>query len=52
MFPAAMFMGAHIGDIPVVGFPGSVMYYLASIFDLIIPRQVADEGFTGKILYH
>jgi molybdenum cofactor synthesis domain-containing protein len=43
VFPGAMFMLAYIGDIPVVGLPGCVMYYRASIFDLIVPRIVAGD---------
>ncbi|MCP4720110.1 MAG: molybdopterin-binding protein, partial [Desulfobacteraceae bacterium] len=41
--PGAMFMLAYIGDVPVVGLPGCVMYHRASIFDLIIPRLLAGE---------
>ncbi|MDQ7830462.1 MAG: molybdopterin-binding protein [Desulfovibrionaceae bacterium] len=40
-FPGAMFLLAHIGDVPVVGLPGCVMYHRASIFDLIVPRILA-----------
>ena len=47
-FPGAMFMLATIGDIPVVGLPGCVMYYKASIFDLVIPRLLAGETVTKK----
>lgn len=43
VLPGAMFMLAHIGDIPVVGLPGCVMYHRASIFDLILPRLLAGE---------
>jgi len=42
-FPGAMFMLAYIGDIPVVGLPGCVMYYDATIFDLVVPRLLAGE---------
>lgn len=42
-FPGAMFMLAMLGNIPVVGLPGCVMYYRASIFDLIIPRILAGK---------
>jgi hypothetical protein len=42
-FPGAMFMLAYIGDVPVVGLPGCVMYYKASIFDLVVPRLVAGD---------
>ena len=45
-FPGAMFMLAYIGDIPVIGLPGCVMYYKATIFDLIVPRILAGEAVT------
>ena len=40
-FPGAMFMLAHVGEVPVLGLPGCVMYHKASIFDLIVPRLLA-----------
>ncbi len=43
VFPGAMFMLAYIGEIPVLGLPGCVMYYRASIFDLVVPRLVAGD---------
>ena len=46
IFPGAMFMLATIGDIPVAGLPGCVMYYKTSIFDLVIPRLLAGELVT------
>ena len=45
-FPGAMFMLAYLGDIPVVGLPGCVMYHKTSIFDLTVPRLVAGERLT------
>jgi hypothetical protein len=45
-FPGAMFMLAYIGDIPVLGLPGCVMYHKASIFDLVVPRILAGETVT------
>ncbi|MBG0791337.1 MAG: molybdopterin-binding protein [Desulfovibrionaceae bacterium] len=47
-FPGAMFMLARLGDVPVVGLPGCVMYYRASIFDLIIPRILAGKDVTRE----
>lgn len=41
--PGAMFMLAYKGDIPIVGLPGCVMYSKRTIFDLVIPRLLADE---------
>jgi molybdopterin biosynthesis enzyme len=46
VFPGAMFMLAHMGDVTLVGLPGCVMYHRASIFDLIVPRIVAGEKIT------
>jgi molybdopterin biosynthesis enzyme len=42
-FPGAMFLLAYLGNVPIVGLPGCVMYHKASIFDLIIPRILAGE---------
>ncbi|MGD9365385.1 MAG: molybdopterin-binding protein [Desulfobacteraceae bacterium] len=42
-FPGAMFMLAYIGDIPVLGLPGCVMYHRTSIFDLVVPRLLTGE---------
>ncbi len=45
-FPGAMFLLAHIGNVPVLGLPGCVMYHKASIFDLIVPRILAGVPVT------
>jgi molybdenum cofactor synthesis domain-containing protein len=42
-FPGAMFMLAYLDTVPIVGLPGCVMYYRASIFDLVVPRLLAGE---------
>lgn len=43
VLPGAMFMLAYIGEVPVVGLPGCVMYSRTSIFELIVPRILAGE---------
>ena len=43
VLPGAIFMLSYIGDVPVVGLPGCVMYSRTSIFDLIVPRLLAGE---------
>ncbi len=48
VLPGAMFMLAYINDVPVIGLPGCVMYYRASIFDLVVPRIVAGETVTKQ----
>lgn len=40
VLPGAMFLLAYIGDVPVVGLPGCVMYHKASIFELMVPRII------------
>ncbi len=42
------FMMSYIGDVPVVGLPGCVMYSRTSVFDLIVPRLLAGERVTKK----
>jgi len=46
--PGAMFMLAYLGDIPVLGLPGCVMYHSTSIFDLVLPRLLAGERLTRQ----
>lgn len=48
VLPGAMFMLSYIGDVPIVGLPGCVMYSRTSIFDLILPRLLAGERLTKK----
>lgn len=50
IFPGAMFMLAYSGEVPVVGLPGCVMYYRTSIFDLVLPRLLADEPVTRETI--
>jgi len=45
-FPGAMFLLAYLGDVPILGLPGCVMYYRASIFDLVAPRLLAGKRVT------
>ncbi len=48
VLPGAMFMLAYIYGIPVLGLPGCVMYHQTSIFDLVLPRILANEKLTRK----
>lgn len=48
VFPGAMFMLAYLGEVPIVGLPGCVMYYRATIFELIIPRLMAGDPITRE----
>lgn len=51
VLPGAMFLlGYYNGSIPVVGLPGCVMYSRRTIFDLILPRIMADDPITAEEL--
>lgn len=44
VLPGAMFLLAYYnGNIPVIGLPGCVMYAKRTVFDLALPRIMADE---------
>lgn len=46
--PGAMFLLSYIGDIPVLGLPGCVMYSKRTIFDLVVSKLAAGEKVTGE----
>lgn len=54
VYPGAMFLlawakGPH-GQVPILGLPGCVMYYKASIFDLVVPRLLAGCPVTAETI--
>lgn len=57
VLPGAMFMLAYYektpgkSGIPVVGLPGCVMYGRRTIFDLVLPRLMADDEIKDKELF-
>lgn len=46
VLPGAMFLLGYIGQVPILGLPGCVMYYKSSIFDLVVPRLLAGDRLT------
>jgi len=46
VLPGSMFLLAYIGDVPIIGLPGCVMYCATTILDLILPRLLAGEKVT------
>ncbi len=47
VLPGAMFLLGYFDDgTPVVGLPGCVMYAKATVFDLVLPRIIADVRLT------
>ena len=48
VLPGAMFLLSYLhGSIPVVGLPGCVMYSKRTIFDLVLPRLLADDRISA-----
>ena len=51
VLPGAMFLLGYFEDgTPVMGLPGCVMYAKRTIFDLVLPRIMADETLTQQDL--
>lgn len=51
VLPGAMFMLAYTGDgRPVMGLPGCVMYAKRTVFDLVLPRILADVPVTEELM--
>ena len=52
VYPGAMFLLGYVpterGRIPVLGLPGCVMYFKASIFELVVPRLLAGLEVTAE----
>lgn len=46
VFPGAMFMLGYLGNVPIMGLPGCVMYRRATILDFIVPRILAGHRIT------
>jgi len=50
VFPGAMLLYGRFGEIPVLGIPACVLYYKATILDLVLPRVLAGETITRRDL--
>lgn len=48
--PGSMFLYARLGDIPVLGLPACILFYRATVFDIIFPRVLAGEKITREDL--
>ena len=46
VLPGAMLLLSYLGDIPIVGLPGCVMYSKRTVFDIVLPRLLADDIIT------
>lgn len=51
VLPGAMFLLSYYNEnIPIIGLPGCVMYAKRTIFDLVLPRIMADDKITAEEL--
>lgn len=51
VLPGAMFLLSYYkNNIPIIGLPGCVMYAKRTIFDLVLPRIMADDKITAEEL--
>ena len=50
VLPGAMFLYGRLEDIPILGLPACILYYNATVFDLILPRVLSGERITRRDL--
>ncbi|MFO7984716.1 MAG: molybdopterin-binding protein [Desulfatiglandaceae bacterium] len=43
VLPGAMFLYGRFGDVPILGLPACVLFYRATVLDLILPRVLTGE---------
>ncbi|WP_462355399.1 molybdopterin-binding protein, partial [Fusobacterium ulcerans] len=48
VLPGSMFLLSYLGDVPVMGLPGCVMFAKRTIFDLVLPRILSEEKLTTR----
>lgn len=46
VLPGSMFAVGYLGDVPVLGLPGCVLYDRVTLFDVLLPRLHAGERIT------
>jgi hypothetical protein len=50
VLPGAMFLYGRIGKTPILGLPACVLYYRATVLDILLPRVLAGETITRRDL--
>ena len=43
ILPGAMFLNARLGNVPILGAPACIFYHSRTVFDLMLPRLLADR---------
>jgi molybdenum cofactor synthesis domain-containing protein len=50
VLPGSMMLVAYLGDIPIMGLPGCVMYHKTTIFDLLLPTVMSGQKITRSMM--
>ena len=50
VLPGSMLMVAYLGEIPILGLPGCVMYHKTTVFDLVLPMVLAHKQITRPMI--
>lgn len=50
VLPGAMMLIAYLGDVPVLGLPGCVMYCKTTVFDILLPIILTGEKITRPMV--
>lgn len=50
VLPGAMLMVAYIGEVPVLGLPGCVMYHKTTVFELVLPWVLTGQKVTRPMI--
>jgi molybdenum cofactor synthesis domain-containing protein len=50
VLPGAMLLIAYLGEIPVLGLPGCVMYHKTTIFDLLLPTVMSGQKISRAMI--
>lgn len=50
VLPGAMMLVAYLGEVPVLGLPGCVMYHKTTIFDLLLPLVMSGQRITRSMI--
>ncbi len=50
VLPGAMLMVAYMGQVPILGLPGCVMYHKTTVFDLVLTQVLTGETVTRAMI--
>jgi len=50
VLPGAMFLYGRIDNTPILGLPACILYYRATVLDIVLPRVLAGEAITRRDL--